>query len=180
MRWLSFLIFVAILLILQSTVAPRLAPFGLRPDWLLVAVVFFALRAPPRDAVIGAWIIGGCADLMTIERFGLLALSYTLLAMMIAPVRDYVFRSRAVTQFGVTLVACIFLRVAWTIYRRTLYDPAEGLLVDLTLDVLVVSVYTAIWAPLLHRGLLRMTSTFGLARPRYSYAGLRRRDGSRV
>jgi len=58
MRWLSFLLLGVVLLTLQSAVAPRIELLGARPDWLLVVVVFFAMHAPPRDAVIGAWIIG--------------------------------------------------------------------------------------------------------------------------
>ncbi|MGB2986428.1 MAG: rod shape-determining protein MreD [Phycisphaerae bacterium] len=171
MRWLTFMLLVVVVLTLQSAVAPRLELFGVRPDWLLVVVVFFALYAPARDAAIGAWIIGGCAGLMTIERLGLIALSYTLVAMAVSPVREYLFRDRAVTRFIVTLLACLLVRIAWTIYCRVLYDPVDSLLVDLAMNVLLASVYTAAWAPLLHKGLWRMSRTFGLKRPRYTFAG---------
>ena len=67
-------------LTLQSAIAPRLAIFGVRPDWILVLVVFFALHGRRRDAVIAGWSLGMCADLMSIERVGLLALSYALAA----------------------------------------------------------------------------------------------------
>ena len=174
MRWLSFILLAATALTLQSAIAPRFELFGVRPDWLLVIVVFFAMHASPRDAAIGAWIIGGCADLMTIERLGLMALTYTLVAVAVTSVRDYVFRDRALTQLLLTLVVSVLVRLAWTVYSRLLHDPGGALFVDLVLEVVIASVYTAVWAPLLHKGLLRMSRTFGLARPRYTYAGQQR------
>lgn len=170
MRWLVFALLVVAILTLQAVVAPRLAIFGVRPDWLLVVVVFFALYAPMRDAVVGAWIIGACADLLTIERLGFFALSYTLLALAVAPTREYLFRRQGITRFVVTFLACVAVRLAWSIYRRVLYDPIESLLVDWAMDVLIASIYTALWAVVLHEGLYRASRTLGLTRPRYSLA----------
>jgi rod shape-determining protein MreD len=180
MRWVTFLVLAVVVLTLQSVVAPRLELLGARPDWLLVVVVFFALRAAPRDAVLGAWVLGACADLMTIERFGLLALSYGLAGAAVTSVREYLFRSRPLTQFVVTLLVCLLLRFAWLLYRRMLYDPAGSLLVDMAIDVVTASVYTAAWAPVWHAVLGRMPRTFGLPRPRYTFAGLRRMGAADV
>lgn len=179
MRWLTFFLLAAVVLTLQSAVAPRLEVLGARADWLLVIVVFFSLYAPRREAVISAWIVGMAADLMTVERLGLLALSYALAAVGITSVREHLFRYRAATQFVVTLVVCLLLRAAWLVYRRVSYDMAEPFLADLTVDVLA-AIYTALWAPLLHKGLLGMSGMLGLARPRYSYAGLHRLGDTRV
>jgi rod shape-determining protein MreD len=171
MRWLTFILGTVVVLTLQSTIAPRVALFGARPDWLLVIVVFFAMHARAPNAVVGAWIIGACADMMTIERAGLIALSYTLVAMLVCSTREYIFRRRAETQFIVTFVACLLVRLAWTMYCRLLYDPADGLLATLATDVLMGSIYTAAWAPPVHKGLLRVSRMLGLPRPRYTYAG---------
>lgn len=170
MRWLTFILLAAAALTLQSAIAPRVAPFGIRPDWLLVVVVFFALHGRAPDAVAGAWVLGMCADLMTVERAGLIALTYTLIAILVCSTREYLFRRRAGTQFFVTLAACVMVRLAWTIYYRVLYDPADSLLATLATDVAMGSLYTAVWAPPLHRGLLHISRTLGLPRPRYTYA----------
>jgi rod shape-determining protein MreD len=170
MRWLTFMLLAALMLTLQSTVAPHLALFGARPDLLLPVVVFFALHAPPRDAIVGGWLIGLCADLMSVERLGLIALSYVLVATGVVSVREHLFRYSHVTQFVVALLACFMVRVGWIVYCRVLYSVADSLLVDLMTNVLLVSVYTAAWAPLLHTALLRMSPVFRMARPRYTYA----------
>lgn len=180
MRWFTFLLLAAIVLTLQSCLAPRLEVLGARPDWLLVVVVFFSLYARPREAAIGAWIIGAGADLMTIERLGLLALTYTVVAVAVAAAREYVFRHRAVTRFLVTLAASLLVSTGWMVYRHVLYDSTDSLLSGFSTDVIIGSIYTAAWAPLLQTGLWRMSRVFGLPRPRYTYAGLHRMGTDRV
>jgi len=174
MRWLTFAIIAVIALTLQSTAAPRLELCGARPDGLVVVVVFFALHGRMPEAAVGAWIIGACADLMTIERAGLISFSYALTALGVANVREYLFRYQGRTQFTVTLVACLTVRAGWLLYRRALYDPGPSIWADAAADVLLASVYTAALAPPLHRLLLKMSGALGLARPRYTYAGLHR------
>jgi rod shape-determining protein MreD len=171
MRWFPLIFLAAALLVLQSTVAPRLEVLGARPDWVLVVVVFLAMHAASREGIIASWMIGLCADLMTLERLGFLAVSYGLVAMAVASVRDYLFRRRAMTQFVTTLVACLMVRLAWTVYVRVLYDPGEGVLMSLGVDVLLASVYTALWAPIVHPVLLRLSRAIGLPQPRYTYTG---------
>lgn len=172
MRWTTFVIVAAVLLTLQTAVAPFLEIGGVRPDWLIVGVVYFALYARARDAVIAAWIIGFCADLMTIERIGLISLSYGLVALGVTSVREYLFRYRALTQFAITLFMCLLVQTGWMLYRRIMYTPAQSVWVDWLTGALLVSLYTAFWAPPLHRLLLRLSRLLGIARPRYSHAGL--------
>ena len=167
MRWLTFLICAAVVLTLQAAVAPRLELMGIRPDWVLVVVVFFALHARVPDSILGAWMIGFCADLLTIERFGLLSVSYGLTAVFIVSIRDYVFITSTVTQAVVTLVAGLRLRTAWMVYRRNLYDVPETIAFDLVTQVCLASLYTVAWAPLIQRPLLHMSRRLGLVPPRY-------------
>jgi len=108
---------------------------------------------------------------MTIERLGLVALTYVFVAVVVVAVRDYLFRDRALTRFVVTLAASLSVCLMWTVYSRIFYDRAESLFAELAVGVLLASVYTAAWAPLVHGGLTHMSRTFGLVRPRYTYAG---------
>ena len=180
MRWLSFLLLGLCLLTLQSTVAVRIELLGARPDWLLVLVVFYAMHARMPDAAVGAWAIGAAADLMTVERPGLIAMSYLLAAVLVASTREFFFRYHSVTQFGVTLAACIIVRVGWCIYRWVLYEATRAVPLDLAVDVILASVYTAMWAPLLHKSLLAILPVLGIHRPRYTFAGLDRMRDVRV
>lgn len=180
MNWLTFSVLAVLAVTCQTAVAGRLELLGARPDWLLVVVVFLALHAPTRDAVIGAWLLGGLADLMTLERLGFVSLSYGLAALIIVSLREYLFRNRRVTQVIVTLVACAAIRTAWMVYRRWTYDSVPSLLHDAAAEVVWVSVYTALWSVPLHGGLRHTRGLLGLPRPRYSYAGLEHVGGGHV
>lgn len=174
LRWLAFGILGLVFLVLQSVLAPRLGFLGGRPDFLAVLVVFFAMHGRLPDVAVGAWTLGLVADLMSIERLGLMAISYLLIAMLVASVREYFFRFRGLTQFTVTLIACVLVHTGWLIYRQTLYAPPFSIAVDLGGGVVLGAVYSAVVAPLVHKMLLPVSQTLGLDRPRYSYAGLER------
>jgi rod shape-determining protein MreD len=167
MRWLTFLVLMVTALILQSALAPRIEVLGVRPDWLLVVVVFFSMHASARDALLGAWLTGACADLLTVERFGVLALSYALAAMLVLSIREYIFRGYGWPQFLVTLGVCLFVRMGWAVYHHAAYDPARSLVTELTVVAFLASLYTAVWAPLLNRALLPWWRMLGLPRPVY-------------
>lgn len=166
MRWLTFVILAVLALTLQAAVAPRLELFSARPDFLMIVVVFLGLYAPSRDAIAAAWVLGACADLMTIERFGVIALSYGLTAMAVTSYREYLFRYHVMTQTAVTLTACLMVRTAWTMYVHLLYELRGPLLTDWLTGGVVASAYTAALAPFAFPVLLRMSQWLGIPRPR--------------
>ena len=115
--------------------------------------------------------IGLCADLMSIERIGLLALSYALITWLVGTIRDYLFRHHALTQFVVTFASAAFVQVGWFVYRRTLYSIDESWALDLLRAVSIAPLYTALWAPIIHRILLTLGPMLGLPKPKYSFVG---------
>lgn len=171
MRWLTYAIVTVVALTLQAAVAPRLELFSARADFLLMVVVFLGLYAPPRNAIGAGWILGACADLMTIERFGLITLSYGMTAMIVTSLREYLFRYRIMTQMAVTLTACLLVRTGWTVYYHLLYEAGRSFLFDFLLGGLLASAYTAALAPFAFRALLYVSRPIRIARPRYGYAG---------
>ncbi|MBU0718003.1 MAG: rod shape-determining protein MreD [Planctomycetes bacterium] len=180
MRWLTFLVCAAVLMVLQTVVAPRVELFGARPDWLLMMVVFYAMHGTMPAAAIGAWGIGACADLMTLERPGLIAMSYLLVAILVALVRDFLFRLESLTQFVLTFTASLLVQTGWYLYRWGLYGAAESALSDYVVNCLLASVYTAGWAVLFHKALLSRSRLLGIGQPKYRYTGLGQVAGTRV
>ena len=172
MRWLTYAVLTVVALTLQAALAPWMELFAARPDFLLIVVVFLSLYAPLSDAIAAAWILGACADLMTIERFGLIALSYGLTAIIVTSIREYLFRYRVATQAVVALTTCLLVRTVWTVYYHRLYASPGPLLRDWLIGGVIVSIYTASLAPIGCRVLLSMSRLLGIARPRYGYAGL--------
>ena len=180
MRWLSFAVLAVGVLALQVVLAPSLALWGAYPDWLLVLVVFYALHGRKPDCVLAAWIVGFCADLLTVERMGFLSLSYGLSALLVVLVRESLFKDRSTTQFATTLVVALMIHTTWFVYARLMYAPGNDMMTALVQQVVMRSAYTALFAPLLHQWLLRSPQLLGLARPRYAYRGIERVGGRRV
>ncbi|RME36845.1 MAG: rod shape-determining protein MreD [Planctomycetota bacterium] len=170
MRWFPVVFVMLAMLTLQTAVVPHLSLLGARPDWLLVLVVFFSFHAAPHEAYTVAFLTGITADLMSVERLGLLAASYLLVSVLVVSVRGYLFRLEAATQFFTVLFACLLVRTGWMIYARIHYDFLRGAGEELLFDVLGGSLYTALWAPPWHGGLFRMVKVLGLPRPRYTFA----------
>jgi hypothetical protein len=126
------------------------------------------------DAAVAAWLLGAGADLMTIERPGLLAGSYLLAAVAVASLREYFFRLRGVTQFGMTLATGLVVQLGWCSYRWVMYDAGRPVIADIAIDIFLAPIYTALWAPPVHAGLLAVSPLLGINRPQYTYAGLSR------
>ena len=157
MRWLTFFVLAILAVSLQSTVANRLAWHGLRPDWVLVLVVFYALHARTDHAMLAGWVSGAIADLMTLERFGLVSLCYGVAAVLVCRVRDLLFTRHPLTHFTVTLGAALGVQVLWTVYRLVTGLPTGSLP-----GLIGSSVYTALWAPPLHWMLLKTPRLVGV------------------
>lgn len=164
---LAFLAF--FVLVLQSTLAGRIALGGARPDWILVYVVFLGLYARGSQAIVTGLLLGASADLLTLERFGLLAIVYAAAGATVAGVREFLFRYRATTQFVVTLAAALVLQVAWLAHRRLAFPSSAIGYHSLGVAVLA-SVYSAAWAPVIHGGLLRAARWIGVPRPKYRFS----------
>lgn len=166
MNWFAFILFAGFLLTVQSAVAPHLSIAGARPDFLLVAAVYLGLFGRPREAMAGAWLIGVGGDLLTAERFGLLALSYLLITLPVSAIRLHVFRENGLTQVVVTLAAFWMIGLCWLIYRHVLYDPAETVVAGLAVSVALSGIYTAMMAPPLLWLFRRLAPALGMPRRR--------------
>ncbi|MCO6435955.1 MAG: rod shape-determining protein MreD [Phycisphaerae bacterium] len=180
MRWFPFILALLITMTGQVAFAPRLELGGAWPDALLILVVYFALHAVPGDALVAAWIVGILADLMTIERMGLMATSYALAAGAVLVVREGLFRESLAVQAVVVLGAGFLVRGIWLIYRAALYgwfDPAWRVL---AVDGFWSAVYTALWSIPMLAVLWRMRDVFGVARRRYTWAGLEKLESADV
>ena len=172
MRWITVIFCCLVALILQSALMPRLDLWGVRADLLIALVLFFALFAKPGDAFVIAWATGFTADLLSLERLGFLALSYSVCALLVISVREFLFCYRPATQFAVTLVVSLILRSCWIGYRSVMYPETASLAEMVGMDVVLGSVYTAALTPVVHGVLLRCRGMFGIAKPRYSHAGM--------
>jgi len=170
MRWIGFIVIAGVVVTVQASLGPWLTVGGVRPDLCLVFVVFMGLRVRAGDAGIGAFMVGLAGDLMSIERFGLLAVSYMLVAVIVSLVKEFLFRRRLATFVAVTLVAGVGLRLAWLLYRHLMYDSSERIASALVDDVLGGAVYTTLFALLASGVLVRIAPIFWQDMGRYAHS----------
>jgi rod shape-determining protein MreD len=88
MRWARFAVLVLLITLLQASWVDKIAitRFNATPDLLLIAMVFFAIRCDPTEAIISSFMLGFASDIIStgfrmgpgIISFGLLgtALAY--------------------------------------------------------------------------------------------------------
>ena len=165
MRWLTFVILAVVATTLQVTVAPRLAFHGARLDCILILVVFYALYGPSEHAILAGWLGGALADVMTIERFGLLSLSYALTGALVVSIRDALFIRHPLTHFSVTLAGGVLVQAMWAAYRLIV-----GLPVGPLVPLLLACAGSAVVAVPAHRALLTLPGLLGFRVGKHSGA----------
>lgn len=141
MRWLRFVVLVLVAAILQTTFVDMIwiLNANIKPDLLLILLVFFAVRCDPTDAVIASFAIGLAADLASptagfmgprIISFGVFGTLLNDLHNVIA-IQRLPFQAAAIFAMGIlTAVAShllAYLRAepaAFSILRQCFWQPA--------------------------------------------------------
>lgn len=125
MRWLTYFILAYVALGLQVGLGNYVAYRGVKPDFVLMAVIFIAINAPRDAALLGCFGMGLMQDLLTHHPPGLFALAYGLVGLMAAGIQQVVYREHPLTHFAVALaggvvVAAVVLLNGW------LHPPGPG------------------------------------------------------
>ena len=66
MRWLRFAVFILIITVLQASLVDTIALTNIKPDLLLILLVFFAIYCSTTEAIITSFTIGFAADLIIV------------------------------------------------------------------------------------------------------------------
>jgi rod shape-determining protein MreD len=171
MHWIRFAIVAVIAIVFQTALAPHLALSGIRPDWVFVLAVFYALLGPWPDACIAAWILGLLMDLGSVnDHVGLCALAYGAVAWLIVQTRDLVFPDHWLSHTVMTLIGALLVQFTLAAYLGwTAPAGAPGLWGKAAWTAL----YTAFWAPYFHWLLTRIGPVIGLRPPGSARSRLR-------
>lgn len=78
------LLVLAFLLVLHFYVRPRLFDERFAPDFMLVALLVYAIRSRPGDAAIAGFVVGLLSDALAPARFGAGALAHTVVGYLTA------------------------------------------------------------------------------------------------
>jgi rod shape-determining protein MreD len=151
MRWISFVILLLFVTVLQASVAPFVAVHTIRPDLMIILAVHYALAARGSDAVLAAYFIGLAIDLTSLgfagdANVGLHALAFGLIATAIVKLRDLTFRESVVTQFLFTFAAKLLLSLMIGVYLLYVLKLEFGWREIITVGAYTAA-YTAVLAP---------------------------------
>jgi len=127
----------AVLVLLHFYLRPRLWSARVSPDFLLMALVFFSMRAGPGAGAVAGFVIGIVTDSLTPARFGAGALAHTVVGYLVAWARA-VFFADNLAVYAAFVAGALWLRdlvllVASGTYRSpllaevTLYSPLQAL-----------------------------------------------------
>jgi len=140
---IQLVLVMALLVLLHFYLRPRLWSARVSPDFLLIALVFFAMRAGPGAGAIAGFVVGVVNDALTPAAFGAGALAHTVVGYLAA-------WGRAVFFADNLLVNAAFVAVALWV-RDLILLLASGtsqgrLLVELTLNSPLQALSTAVFA----------------------------------
>lgn len=161
MRWLLTIIMTYLIVLLQTTIGKMftferfaIGPFG--PDFMAIFVVFVTLFARTQvDALMVAWIAGMMVDLTTAggaglaTRVGVMPLCYMLGAWVVFNLREGLYRDRFLPQMMVAGIFCLISHMVWIIIQSIFGSVGWGVFGRLIGQVLLSSIYTGLFAPLL-------------------------------
>jgi rod shape-determining protein MreD len=133
----QLLLVMLLLLVLQFYLRPRLWDARISPDFLLIALMLFAMRSRPGVAALAGFAVGLIADTLTPARFGAGALAHTLVAYLGSWGRsvffaDNILVNAAFVAAGLWVRDLIVLVASGTGHRPiltelTLYSPLQAL-----------------------------------------------------
>ena len=107
MRWPLLLLVVIALVLIQTTFVRWIEIAGVKPDLMLILVVYVSLHARPEDSFANSLLVGLWKDIYSTERFGLYMLLYAACGVVVNHVRKDLFKEHFVTQMMVVFTcAC--------------------------------------------------------------------------
>jgi rod shape-determining protein MreD len=133
----QLLLVMTLLVVLQFYVRPRLWDARISPDFLLIALMLFAMRSSPGLAALAGFAVGLIADTLTPARFGAAALAHTLVGYLASWGRAVFFADNILVNAGFVAVGLwlrdfIVLMASGTDHRQMFtelifYSPLQAL-----------------------------------------------------
>ncbi len=142
---LQLALVIAVLVLLHFYIRPRLWSARASPDFLLIALVFFALRAGPGPGALAGFVVGVVNDALTPAAFGAGALAHTVVGYLAAWGRAVFFADNLLVNAAFVAVALWVRDLILLVASGT---PRDQLLVELMLQSPLQALSTAVFAVL--------------------------------
>ncbi|OHB63961.1 MAG: rod shape-determining protein MreD [Planctomycetes bacterium RBG_13_62_9] len=150
MRWFRFAVLVLIASLLQTSLVDAIAIWRpqIKPDLLLILLVFFAVRARPTDAIISSFAIGFMADLTnrTMGLMGPQIISFGLFGTLLSDLSTVISPRRLIYQAAVIFITgCLTAGLSYLLMLLR----ARAVAADLSAQFLWQPLYSAMVGPVL-------------------------------
>lgn len=134
--------------LVQATILPRVNPFSVTPDLVLVLLFLWAVRHGVRESLLWIFFSGLLLDLLTLDPFGTNGLALVVIVLLAGPARHRLFQSR--------IVVPILLVIVVTIVHGTVLSLLRGMPIDIPLvfqaapQVALQAAVHAVLMPIIH------------------------------
>jgi rod shape-determining protein MreD len=135
--WAQLVLVMALLVVLQFYLRPRLWNARVSPDFMLIALMLYAMRSGAGSAAVAGFVVGLIEDTLTPARFGAAALAHTLVGYFAALGRSVFFADNMLVNAAFVAVGLWFrdllvLVTSGTDHRQlltelALYSPLQAL-----------------------------------------------------
>jgi len=147
MRWLRFAVFILIVTVLQAGLVDIIAVTNIRPDLLLILLVFFAIYCNSSEAIITSFVIGFAADIIIVgSAMGPRIISFGLFGTLLAYLQR-VIAIRKMSYQSLTIFITGFLAGALAHFLTVLKDSSATS--NIYAVLFWVPLYSAIVGPFL-------------------------------
>ncbi len=148
-RNISALLCLILAVVLQTSVLPVHVADAFKPDLLLVATVYLALRGPVASGALLVWVLGLIKDIFSGLYLGLNAFSFLIIFIVIKNISDLLYAESGelfVVTVSVATVACVtanlILLLMLTSTSGISYSMITGLLPHLLANAFAASLVT--------------------------------------
>jgi rod shape-determining protein MreD len=173
MRWPSFFVLAYVIIALQLGLSGYVSWGGAQPNFVLPIVIFVTLNARREEGLCGAFVLGLIQDLLTQQPLGLYAFSYSLVGLFVLGTQSAVHRDHPLSHLFLTLAAALFTGGV-ALVNEWIYPKLHGIEHYATPSLaraLMRALFTALLAPLLLAGLVRIKWIFGFRGSRHVASG---------
>lgn len=145
----SAILALVLVLVLQTSVLPFHVAEPFKPDLLLVAMVYLALRGPVASGALLAWILGLIKDVFSGLYLGLNAFSFLLIFLVIKSISDLLYAESGelfVVTVSAATLACVTVNLVLLLMLTSTpgisYSMTAGLLPHLLANAFAASLVT--------------------------------------
>jgi rod shape-determining protein MreD len=156
MRWLAYFILAYVTLGLQTGMGAYVQFRGAAPNLVMLVMLFIVLCAPRDAALLGAFGLGLLQDLLTQQPLGLYAFAYGLIALLFSSGQSALSREHPATHVVLSLVGSVICSILILLHGWIRMPVRIGVG-----TLFYEAIYTALLAPFVLGGLMRIRRLFG-------------------